>query len=319
MEKINDIVKRKETIYAVKSWSNGTIIKDVDVSKKIVTGLYNTFNYFDSDYDVILPGASQKSITERGPNSSAPAKIKHLLFHDWTKLPGKIQVLEERTITYNNQKITGIYFETKMSETQDGIDTIIKYQDEVYDNHSIGFRFLDGEWLDEDSENWDKMIANVINHADIVKAGMAYFWKEIMLYEGSTVAFGANSLTPALGVKSQNKDLLAMKVNERIERLSKQLRSGTVSDESMQQFEMETLQLKQIISELFLTGPSEQTTRKRAGTKDTQQMITCDGCGTDFDSQNMEPNEEGAYACPDCNALSMRKQNSTIFSNLQFI
>src|ERR1044072_5578139 len=105
---------KKDMYYPVKSGNLVATIKDVDMSKRIVTGLYNTYNYFDSDYDVLLPGCAKKSINERGPQSSAVAKIKHLANHDWTQMPGKLKVLEERSVEVNGQLVTGIYFETKM-------------------------------------------------------------------------------------------------------------------------------------------------------------------------------------------------------------
>lgn len=319
MQKVNNYTSRKDTHYAVKSVEDSLIIKDVDLKKKIVTGLYNTYNFFDSDYDVILPGAAKKSIDERGPESNSVVKIKHLLFHDWKQLPGKIQTLQEKTLTVNNQKVQGIYFETKMSDTTLGTDTLINYQEEIYDNHSIGFQFLDGEWIDSESENWSKMIGQLLNPQKAEDAGFAYFWKEIKLYEGSTVAFGANELTPYLGVKNlENRDAVALKIMTRIDLLQKQLKSGTQSDEMLESFEMQTLQLKQLISELFLKGPSVRpTSTKGPGAKDTAKMITCDSCGNDFDAQNMTANDDGSYACPNCNQLCMAKENS-LLPNVEF-
>lgn len=325
MIKTNNLDQRKAKEYAVKSADNPVVIQDVDLHKRIVTGLYNTYNFFDSDCDVILPGAAQKSITERGPDSSSVVKIKHLCFHDWTQLPGKIQVLKESPVTVEGNKVTGIYFETKMADTTLGNDTLINYQQEVYDNHSIGFQFLDGEWIDSEATGWAKMISKLINPEAAEEAGFAYLWKEIRLYEGSTVAFGANELTPYLGVKDlNNKDALALKVMDRLEKLNKQLTSGTQSDEMMQTFEMQVKQLRQIISELFLKGPSVLPTSKPGpGKKDTAKMIHCDSCGVDFDAQDMNADDAGAYACPDCNQLCMSKEAEksplSFLNNLKFI
>lgn len=316
--KPNILQDKKTKSYVVKSVDDMLIIKDVDLNKRMVTGLYNSFNYFDSDMDVILPGAAQKSITERGPNSSSIVKIKHLLFHDWTQLPGKIKVLEEREVAVQNRKVKGIYFETEMMETQIGVDTLINYQNEVYDNHSIGFRFLDGEWIDSDAENWDKIIGTLLNPEAAESAGYMYMWKEIQLYEGSTVAFGANELTPYLGVKSGDKLGLQLKLQARLNTLLSQVKSGKQSDEMLHSFEMQTLQIKQLISELFLKGPSSEPTRPGPGKKDTANMIHCDSCGTDFDAQSMTANGDGAYACPDCNQLCMDKSKSEII-NFKFV
>lgn len=324
MKKTNQLQERKNKEYAVKSVSSDLVIKDVDLTKRIVTGLYNTFNFFDSDYDVILPGAAQKSINERGPNSSAIGKIKHLLFHDWTQLPGKIQVLQEKQVTVNNKSMQGIYFETEMADTKMGDDTLVNYQQLIYDNHSIGFQFLDGEWIDSESDNWDAAIGKLMNPEKAEDAGFMYLWKEIKLYEGSTVAFGANEMTPYLGVKDMDKTALAMKIMGRINALNEQVRKGTQSDEMLYSFEMQTKQLKQIINELFLKGPSLRPTPPKGREEkdtDSEVMIHCDACG-DFDAQGMQADADGAYACPNCNVLCMpgtKKAPMDFLTKLNFV
>lgn len=324
MAKENKIQFKKDISYAVKGQNELVTIKDVDTSKRIVTGIYNTYNFLDSDYDVILPGAAKKSISERGPLSTSVVHIKHLMFHDWKQLPGRIKVLQEKEVDINGLMVTGLYFETEMSPTTIGNDALINYQLKVYDNHSIGFQFLDGEYIDSEADDWGKVLQQLINPQKAVDAGFMYLWKEIKLYEGSTVAFGANELTPSLGVKDAEKhpDLVAMKVLERIELLGSVLKSGTQSDEMLQAFDMERLQLKQLIKELFLKGPSVAPTPKPGpGKKDTTpKMITCDACG-EFDAQNLQPNSDGAYACPNCNTLCMAKSKDPMefLSKLQFI
>lgn len=318
--KVNNIVERKQTSYVVKSTEDVVMIKDVDLDKRIVTGVYNTFNFYDTDYDVITPGAAQKSINERGPESSSVVKIKHLLFHDWTKLPGKIETLAERQVVINNKKVKGIYFETKMADTQMGTDTLINYQENVYDNHSIGFQFLDGQWIDAEAEGWKQFLDTLINPEKADENGFAYVWKEIKLYEGSTVAFGANELTPYLGVKDlTNKNALVLKLSTRITTLQNQVRKGQQSDDMLESFEMQLLQLKQLLNELFIKGPSAKPTpTKGPGKKDADDMMTCDSCGNDFDAGQMEANDDGSYNCPNCNQLCMPKSGSFL-SNLQFV
>ena len=259
-----EILKQKKlnTFYQVKSENPYLTIKDIDMTKRIVTGFYNTCYYFDKDADVLIPGSAKKSIQDRGVNSSAPGKIKHALFHDLTRLPGKIQVLEEKTI----DNLTGIYFETKMLNTVDGNDTLIKYQEEIYDNHSIGFNYLQIEYIEEDSDEWKRILDLLINPEEAEKNGYLFLVKEINLYEGSTVAFGANRLTPYLGSKSSNPEHVKIKLFERMDLLTKQLKTGTVSDESMINFELQILQIKQMINEL---EPDKKDTLKEPSNKST--------------------------------------------------
>lgn len=238
----------KKTFYSVKGCGGAKFsIKDVDTPTRIVTGFYNTFNFLDSDGDVLMPGCAKVSIRQRGPNSKAVAKIKHALNHDLTQLPGKIQVLDEREVN----GIMGIYFETKMADTTIGNDTLKNYLEGIYDNHSIGFQYLNMEMVERDSKAWDKVMGSLINPEAAEGRHVMWAVKEINLYEGSTVGFGANQLTPFLGMgKSMNKDSLKIALLDRICKLENTLKNGDQSDDQMYKFEVQVLQLKQMIEEL---------------------------------------------------------------------
>jgi HK97 family phage prohead protease len=255
--------QKKAEQFPVKS-GMGLQVKDIDMSKRMVTGYFNSFNYFDSDADVILPGAFKKSISERGPESSAPAKIKHALFHDLSRLPGKLMKLEEDA--------TGLYFETKMSSTQEGNDTLINYQEKIYDNHSIGFRYLDAEYIDAKSKTWEKIISTLVNRSEAESNGYLIAVKEVKLWEGSTVAFGANQMTPYLGSKSMNKEAITIKLFERMDLFEKQLKSGTQSDDMMLDFEIQVRQIKQLINEIITLQPEDKTTLKEAGKNEVEKV-----------------------------------------------
>lgn len=221
-------------------------IKDVDSQKRIVTGFFNTSNFFDSDNDIMLPGAAKKSIAERGVNSSSTAKIKHALNHDLTKLPGKLITLDERTI----DGVSGIYFESKMADTTLGDDTLKNYLTGIYDNHSIGFQYLNYEFVENGSEQWKELIDTVLNPADMAKEETAVLIKEIKLYEGSTVAFGANSLTPFLGLKGVNVEAVKADLFRRLNLLTHTVKNGDQSDDMIYTLSLQVKQLQQIIQEI---------------------------------------------------------------------
>jgi len=221
-------------------------IHDIDFNKRVVTGFFNTFNFFDSDFDVLVMGAAKNSIEQHGVDSSAIRKIKHAMNHDLRRLPGKIQVLEETEI----DGLKGIYFETRMSKSTLGVDTLINYQEGIFDNHSIGFRYLDLHFIDEESEEFEKVLDTLINPEDAQKAGFLYLVKEIELFEGSTVAIGANELTPFLGVKSGNVELQKVALNSKISLIEKQLKSGKQSDATLYDFSIQLRQIKQMINEM---------------------------------------------------------------------
>lgn len=250
------IEEKKANSYAVKSAAANII--DVSTSSRVVTGFFNSYNFFDSDQDVLILGAAKKSIEERGPVSNAVAKIKHALNHDLTTLVGKLQVLEEKTVN----GITGIYFESKIANTTLGNDTLINYKEGVYDNHSIGFKYNQIERIEREKNavQWNNILSHLINPQDAEKYGFLYLVKEINLYEGSTVAFGANSLTPFLGVKSGNKDSMTLALISKLNQLESTVKNGSQSDDMMKTFELQILQFKQILKEIEVNEVFDKST-----------------------------------------------------------
>jgi hypothetical protein len=264
--------KKVSTPYKVKE-SYNAVTKDVDMTKRTVQVIPNTFYFYDSDGDVLIKGATMKSIADRGPDSKAPGKIKNVYAHDLKVQIGRPTLMDERIVDNMNCQ----YAESEILNTTKGNDTLIEYQEGVIDNHSIGFQYLGSglELITADDQNWTKWLSMLMNPQDAEDAGYMFIVSEIKQFEWSPVAFGANELTPYLGVKSGNKDGMALKVMERIDLLGKQLRNGRQSDETMYGYELEILQLKQIISELFLQGPSIKDTlieKRRQNTKDTLTM-----------------------------------------------
>ncbi len=251
------IQEKKDSHYKVKGNSFTVNVKDVDVSKRTVTGFFNTYNFLDSDGEVLIMGSAKKTILERGAESTATAKIKHALFHDLNRLPGKIKVIKEDTY----KGFSGIYFETKMSNTTEGNDTLQNYLEGVYDNHSIGYRNLQVEIFNRKNDYWNKLMDTLINSKDADNVEDIVVIKEISLFEGSTVAFGANTLTPFLGVKSGNKESMELAINTRIDKLGKVLKSGKQSDDAMYSIELQLLQIKQLYKELAEQIPTKKDTR----------------------------------------------------------
>lgn len=242
--------KSKAPHFAVKSAMGDMVVKDVDSYSRTVTGFFSTFNMVDSDGDILMAGCANKSIKERGPASKAVAKIKHCMNHDMTTMPGKIITLEEKTIG----NLTGIYFETKMADTECGNDCLKNYMAGVYDNHSIGFQYL---WekikaIEVNTPQWDEMMEYCMNPKDLHGRTYVYQVKEIKLWEGSTVAFGANMMTPFLGMKSGLKaDVVLLELDTRMKKLEAVLKSGTQTDDMMEKIEVMHMQLKQFMSELL--------------------------------------------------------------------
>lgn len=213
-------VKRKQ--YGVKTANVVLDVKNVDTNSRTVTGILNTYNMVDSDGDILLPGCAAKSIKERGPLSKAIAKIKFCKNHDMCQMPGKFTLLEEREI--GGKQV--LYFEAKMSNAQLGTDTLAEYVDGVIDNHSIGFNYV---WekvkaIEINTPEWEDMLTWLINPKDLAGRSVVYIVKEIKLWEGSAVAFGANMATPFLGMaKSRTKESVSLMLDSKLSKLEQGL------------------------------------------------------------------------------------------------
>lgn len=241
--------------------SNLAEYKEIDESKRIVQLVANTYNFFDSDADVLRMGCCKRSIDNRGANSQAADKILHAKDHDLTQLPGKSILEAEATVGGNEV----LYCETKLSESQDGEDLLIKYKEGIYNQHSIGFRYLQLEYIESESEDWDKILPTLINPDDAIAAGYLWEVKEINLFEYSTVALGANKLTPYLGVKSTNKNIVLSNLYTKLDALVSKAKQGIKNKDI---FNLQVLQLKQLIEET-LNPSDDDASLKDAIIKDT--------------------------------------------------
>ena len=186
------------------------IIEDVDDVKGIVTGYFSAFNNIDSDGDVIVSGAYKKSVAENGPMGRN--RIMHLLQHNpLMPLAKPMELMEDAK---------GLRFTSKITETSYGKDVIKLYSEGVFNEHSVGFEIIKAD--------------NKAGYREI---------KEIKLWEGSTVTWGANPNTPIESMKSWDKP----KSEEMIAKFCNILRNGDLTDESMIQLE---IGLKQIENHL---------------------------------------------------------------------
>ena len=183
-------------MYKIKNISGS--VKEVDVKSNLVKGYFSTFGIKDSDGDIIKNGAYAKTIAESGPNGSN--RILHLLQHNPMYPLGKpLKLIEDEH---------GLYFETAVSDTSYGKDTLKLYRDEVVSEHSVGFQVVKEHYSDEEQ-------ANIMT--------------EIKLWEGSTVTWGANQFAQG----SLAKNLIPNdKLVERFKQINKAYYSGDYTDET---------------------------------------------------------------------------------------
>ena len=251
--------------YAVKSNRASTHKAEADLTRRTVDFVANTYYWYDSYGDVLVPGCCLKSIKDKGPKSEMPGKIKHLSNHDLKKGIGRPDLVEETQI----DGFEVLHFNSWMSETPDGETTLQKYTEGIIDQHSIGFRylnlrFLEAESADEDRrKRWNELLELLINPEEAVANGFMWEVKEIDLWEASSLdGFGANRLTPFLGVKSDNVNVQYNNMIAKLDALHDALRAGA----NKELVKLEERQIKQMIYELYNPEPDPKgTPRESAG------------------------------------------------------
>ena len=228
--------------------SNDLGLKDIDSSNRKVAFYLSTFDDIDSDNDLITRGAFKKSINERGPNSNSNRKIAFLRFHDWNMPIGKYLELSE------DEK--GLFAVAKLSNSTDGTNALIDYEEGIIREHSIGFKYMKDKIKfieDETKEN-----------------GGFYQVSEVQLFEGSAVTFGANEFTNVVEVaKSEEgkKEEIIERLSEEINIVVKSIINGNGTDERLYNQEMKLKFLNSRLIELAKIEPFNKHSIKNKPTE----------------------------------------------------
>lgn len=242
----NKSMKKKFHAYEVKTLS--LAVKDVDQASRRVKMVLSKFDNVDSDRDVIRKGAFTKSILERGPDSTSNRKIAFLRYHNWEHQIGKFISLEETD--------EGLIAIGDMGTSTKGEDALRDYQEGLIREHSIGFNYIQ-----------DKM--------QLFGEGDQAFWevKELFLWEGSAVTFGANSLTPTLDVSKGEHIAELDKINKEMTRLTDSLRNGKGTDDRLFQIEMALKVCQQKYNSLINLEPIKFTPKGEPNKQDEAKSL----------------------------------------------
>lgn len=195
-------LKTKDTGRPIYYKASSTKFEAPTYESRKVAGYFANFNTVDSDNDIIKPGAFAKSISERGPGTEGNRKIKYLHQHNICDIAGALLVLKEDE--------AGLYFEGEIERTPMGDVILERYLNGTYTEHSIGYKYV---WSACD---WATMQVPGMpqDHPGVE----VFECKELNLFEGSVVTFGANSNTPFLGFKGTREDYLK-NLNDELEYL----------------------------------------------------------------------------------------------------
>lgn len=232
-----------KSFYEIKNITN--TVADVDTTSRRVKVAISEMGSKDLDNDVIDQGAYTKTISERGPKGAN--LIWHLTDHH-PQLKSAIGKFSELNIEGN--KLVGV---TEIPNTTWGSDVLEFYKSGHINQHSIGFTTLKNEAVNKGKSDEYNLI------------------KEIKLFEGSAVLWGANPNTPTLSAgKSLTKDEADKEVKgltEELAMLTKSLRDGRFTDNGFELLEMRFNQLNERIKNIFasiqFTQPVETVEPKK--------------------------------------------------------
>jgi Escherichia/Staphylococcus phage prohead protease len=211
-------------MYQYKSVTDSVV--DVDDKSRRVKVAISEMGSVDSDNDIIDQNAYSKTIVERGPQGKN--KIFHLTDHraDTKNVLGKFSELY-----VEGNKLIGV---NNIVKTTWGNDVLEMYKSGTITEHSVGFTTIKA---DEGKNDEPRII------------------KEIKLWEGSAVLWGANENTPTLSVgKSYTRKEKEAELNRILKELSiarNFYKNGTFSDDLGDLMEIRILQLEEAIKALF--------------------------------------------------------------------
>lgn len=197
-------------------------LKDFDDQKGVVVFYFSIFDHKDSDGDIVVKGAFNKTVKENFN------RIKHTKNHNTTQIPGVVQEIAEDNV--------GEWAKSKfILGTQIGKETYEEYKAGAITEHSFGY--------------------DVIKHTDD-KEKEARVLSELKLYEVASLTFlGANWRTGVIDIKSE-KD-----INKLISELDLmlKLKRGDFRDEKLQNIENRINEiLKHIVSLKEKPGDTQQ-------------------------------------------------------------
>lgn len=181
-------------------------LSDYDEKNSIVKGYGSYFGNKDSDNDIIMRGAYQKTIQENGN------RVKYLYQHNMMQPIGKMKEL------YEDDK--GLVFVAEVPRTSLGKDVIELMKAGVITENSVGILPIQKE----DKGDYREL-------------------REVKLFEISAVTMAANDQAQIMDVKgSHNLD----DVYKRYDNLCKLIRKGNISDEMGYAIESEIYKLKSL-------------------------------------------------------------------------
>lgn len=209
-------------------------VTDIDPVKGVMTGYLSNWDNLDSDGDFTVKGKTfVKTVTENGPKGKGT--IQYLLNHKWETPAGVFTSISEDN--------TGLPYEAQLTKNRAGIFTprseeIMALYDTGYKfNHSYGYKVIQQQ-----------------------KTAMGNMLTELKMHEGSILTMpGANSSTPATGLKWDNDQDAIEQFLELSFCLEKALHRGNWSDQAFELLQKHKDAIELALKSLKATEPEIAT------------------------------------------------------------
>jgi len=208
-----------KSTFEVKNTKADTAPLDVDLNAGIVKVVWSTLGVTDYDNDIMDQGCFTKTIAERGPMGTN--LIAALIDHNPSvkKMYGK-----PKELYVEGSELIAVI---PVVKTELGKDLMIQYAAGIINQQSVGFSTIRDE---EDRNTGIRVI------------------KEVKLYEGSAVLWGANWMTPTMDVvRTQGKNAAIEYMVKREGVMMKTMRNCDFTDETHLLLEIQLKQLQATI------------------------------------------------------------------------
>ncbi|WLR50040.1 HK97 family phage prohead protease [Bacillus tianshenii] len=205
----------------------------VDEEKREIEAYVSTFDFKDSDGDIVRKGAFSQTVKQD------KSRIKVLWQHDIKSPVGLPKHIEEDS--------KGLYTVSKISKTTLGNDLIILANDGVISETSIGFNTLKDKW--NKGENARELL-------------------QLKLWEYSFVTWGANSQALVSGVKTLDDVWNHLDV---VYELQKEVKAGRVLSEKNRQLLKTAIEAMQAV--INAAEPQTQDEPDNLPNEDEQKQL----------------------------------------------
>jgi hypothetical protein len=206
-------VKKADEVYAAPMYvdDKGILVSkeafqqsEIDPNRLKVAPIINTTNWFDSHWDVHIPGLWKKSLSDNKRIGFYLLKSHGREFEDIIaeSCAGSTKNLTWKELGLDLSGTTEALMFNGIIEKSRNEYMFGQYEKGYVKNHSVGMRYvkmltcINDDDYPVQKENWDKYIEMVANRNEAENVG--FFWAilEAQIVEGSAVVFGSNPITP---------------------------------------------------------------------------------------------------------------------------